>query len=71
VGRKTEAKPGAEGNKVCDRQASGSLLHVRPRPGMKADYNDICNQQDSYKSKEPTETEYILDGSSGKPLGKL
>ena len=46
VGRKTEAKPGAEGNKVCDRQASGSLLHVRPRPGMKADYNDICNQQD-------------------------
>jgi hypothetical protein len=25
----------------------------------------------AYKSKEPTETELVLDGSSGKPFGKL
>ena len=45
VGRKTEAKPGAEGNKVCDRQASGSPLHIHPGLSMKADYNGICNYQ--------------------------
>ena len=45
MGRETEAKPGAEGNKVCDRQASSSLLHFRPLSNMNADCNNVGNHQ--------------------------